>query len=350
MPTVTINGARINYVQLCEGDATGREDLVMVHGLATNMAFWYFKYACEFAKQFRVTLFDLRGHGRSEMTPTGYAPANLARDMAGLLDHLRIDKAHFIAHSFGGVVTMSFALKHMHRVKSMVLADTHIAAVRHVQTPQEWAYGRNIQSILDRHGFALDTRDTFFGYKLLTRVAHMQLNGVAVPSELMDLVNPVMNNASGRTAAQWLKLMDTTAAEAELMGDDGLAIDALRAFKFPIVAMYGERSPARLTGTELLKVWPHAAFRNIRDAGHFFPASRPQEVVLGCMRFWRGDLANTLRRHRPGEARRSYFRSDRVFMTTGGWYFMTRETDRVGPFPESEQARAALNSVIAPLR
>jgi pimeloyl-ACP methyl ester carboxylesterase len=350
VPTVTVNGARINFVQLCDGDASGREDLVMVHGLATNMAFWYFKYACEFAKQFRVTLFDLRGHGRSQMTPSGYSPANLARDMAGLLDHLKINTAHFIAHSFGGVITMNFALQQMQRLRSMVLADTHIAAVRHVQTPQEWAYGQTIQSLLDHHGFDLDTKDTYFGYKLLTRVAHMQLRGVAVPNELLELVNPVMSNGSGRTAAQWLKLMDTTSAEAELMGDDSLTIEALRAFKFPIVAMYGERSPARLTGTELLKVWPHAAFRNIRAAGHFFPASRPQEVVLGCMRFWRGELAKTLRRHRAGEDRRSYFRSDQIFMDNGGWYVRTREKSRVGPFTESDQAREALNSIIAPLR
>ena len=30
----------------------------MVHGLATNLAFWYFRYAGVFAKTFRVTLFD----------------------------------------------------------------------------------------------------------------------------------------------------------------------------------------------------------------------------------------------------------------------------------------------------
>ncbi len=350
MPAAVVNGARINFVQLCEGDASGREDLIMVHGLATNMAFWYFKYACEFAKQFRVTLFDLRGHGRSEMTASGYSPANLARDMAGLMDHLGIGRANFIAHSFGGVITMTFALGQAERVRSMVLADTHIAAARHVRTPQEWAYGQTIQEILDRHGFDLDTRDTYFGYKLITRVAQMQLNGVAVPDELLDLVNPLMSNTSGRTAAQWLKLMESTSAEKELMGDDGLTIEALRAFKFPIVAMYGDRSPAKLTGTELLKVWPHAEFRNIRDAGHFFPASRPEEVVSGCKRFWHGDLAATQRRHRAGDDGRSFFRSDRIFMDNGSWYFTTREIERVGPFTESEDAREALDETIAPLR
>ena len=274
MPNVIVNGARLNYVQLSEGNANDhREDLVMVHGLAANIAFWYFKYACELAKDFRVTVFDLRGHGRSEMTPTGYAPVNLARDMAALMDELNIGKAHIVAHSFGGVIAMNFALRHPERIRSLVLADTHIAAARHVKDSREWAYGQTIQAIMDRHGFELDARDPYFGYKLLTRAAQLQLDGDPVPPELMDLVNPLTNNAGGRTAAQWLRLMQFTSAEAEMMGDDGLSLESLRSFSFPIIAMYGDRSPARLTGTELLDVWPHAEFRNVRNAGHFFPAS-----------------------------------------------------------------------------
>ena len=68
------------------------------------------------------------------------------------------------------------------------------------------------------------------------------------------------------------------------------------------------------------------------------------------MRFWRGELAKTLRRHRAGEDRRSYFRSDRIFRDDSGWYVRTREKSRVGPFNESEQAREALNRIIAPAR
>src|SRR5438046_4762158 len=108
------------------------EDLVMVHGLAANMAFWYFKYACELARDFRVTVFDLRGHGRSQITPSGYTPDNLAVDLACLLDQLGIGSAHLLAHSFGGVVALRFALQRPERVRSLVLADTHVAAVRHM--------------------------------------------------------------------------------------------------------------------------------------------------------------------------------------------------------------------------
>jgi pimeloyl-ACP methyl ester carboxylesterase len=102
----------------------------MVHGLATNMAFWYFHYAALFARRYRSPLYDLRGHGRSEMPPGGYTPDNLARDLEGLLDHLSIRRAHFLVHSFGGVIALNLARVAPERIASLVLADTHISAAR----------------------------------------------------------------------------------------------------------------------------------------------------------------------------------------------------------------------------
>jgi pimeloyl-ACP methyl ester carboxylesterase len=350
MPTAIVNGVRLNYVRMDNGEDDAREHLIMVHGLATNLAFWYFRYASEFAKQFRVTLYDLRGHGRSDMPPAGYSPAVLAQDLSALMDHLGIASAHFLAHSFGGVVTMNLAAAQPHRVRSLVLADSHIAAVRHVETPQEWEYGQRLQPILDRHGIDLDTRDPYFGYKLLTRVAEWQLRGFSLPQEVADLVGPLTGKGGSRTSAQWLRLMRTTAAESEMMGDDGLTLGKLRALRFPILAMYGDHSQARLTGAELLELWPHAEFRRVRDAGHFFPTSRPEEVLSGCKRFWKGEFTNAPRRHRAGEPRRSYFRSDRVFNADDGWYFTTRNENRVGPFAAREDAREGLASFISAMK
>lgn len=341
-----VNGVKLNHLRIDNGEDDTREHLVMVHGLATSLAFWYLRFAVEFSQQFRVTLFDLRGHGRSAMPPSGYTPAILARDLADLLDHLGIERAHLLAHSFGGVVAMNFAAEQPDRVRSLVLADTHISAVRHVETPQEWSYGQEIQPLLDRHGLGLDARDPYFGYKLLTRLAEWQTRGQAIPEELSELAGPLKGKSGQRTAAHWLRLMQTTTAAAELMGDDGLSLDRLRAFRFPILAMYGDHSQARLTGSELLALWPHAVFRRVRDAGHFFPTSRPEEVIAGCKRFWGGEFSRTPR-HREGEAQRSHFRSDRVFSIDGDWYYTTRESQRVGPFSAREEAHREYANLVA---
>jgi pimeloyl-ACP methyl ester carboxylesterase len=348
MPVARVNGARLNYVQV-DGPAGGaREDLVMVHGLATNMAFWYLPYAPVFAQRFRVTLFDQRGLGRSEMTPGGYTPQNLARDLLGLMDHLQIRRAHVVAHSFGGVVALNLACIDASRVQSLVLADTHISAVRRHDVARDWGNRSHVQAVLDRHGLKLDTHDPYFGYRLLSEVAHLQLREQAVPDDLLKLVGPMMGKHGRRTAAQWLRLMDETEAEYQLMGDDGLTLDSLRRLLFPILALYGDHSQARLTGGELLDVWPHAEFRRVRDAGHFFPASRPDDVIAECDRFWSGDFTRKPV-VRSGEELRRHFRSDRVFKSDGSWHFTTREQKRIGPFASPDEAHHALARYVSGL-
>jgi pimeloyl-ACP methyl ester carboxylesterase len=352
MPFAHINGVKLHYLQLDNGShgSAPKEDLIMVHGLATNMAFWYFKYGVALSDRFRITLYDLRGHGRSEMPDAGYTPAILAQDLGGLMDHLHIEKAHFIAHSFGGVVTLNFACEQPHRVRSLVLADSHFSAGRHVQARSEWAFGNEFQPLLDRHGVDLETSDPYFGPKLLIRVAEWQLMGRDVPRELAELVSPLLGKSGKRTSSEWLKLMTTTSAQAEMTSDDGLTVERLRKLHFPIVAMYGDQSPARLSGAELLDIWPHAEFRRVRDAGHFFPTLRPEEVLSGCLRFWGGEFSNAPRRHRAGEARRPYFRSDRIFKSGDGWYYTRRNEERIGPFATPEEARLRLDGFMAELQ
>lgn len=348
MPIALVNGIRVNYLQLAP-DAGAQEDLVLVHGLATNLAFWYAPYATELSKRFRVTLYDLRGHGRSEAPAVGYHPDDLGHDLLGLLDRLQIGRAHFLTHSFGGIVALKLACADPERVASLVVADTHIAAARGTAATRAWRDSERIQAVLDEVGIALDVRDPYFGYKLLTAVARLQHSDAVVPAALTELVAPWLGARGNRTAAQWLALMDHTSAERELTSDDGLDAESLRRLRFPILALYGDRSQARFTGDELLKLWPHATFRRVRDAGHFFPSTRSGEVLRICRRFWDGKFQEASR-PRAGEADERHFRSDRLYEAGGLWYCLTRENAPLGPFRAIETARAELAAHISSRR
>jgi pimeloyl-ACP methyl ester carboxylesterase len=343
MPTVEINGAQINYLQIeCES-GNDCEDLVMIHGLATSLAFWYFSHASAFSKRYRITLYDLRGHGRSRITKGGYRPKNMAVDLQQLLDHLVIERAHFIAHSFGGVVALNLACIDPDRFASFMLIDTHISAVRRLHKTKKWKFGDKIQQILDQHGLDIDVREPYFGYRLLSTVARMQTQNAKIPKELESLVNHLMWKNNKRTASRWLKLMETTKAGEELMGDDGLSLASLRKLNFPILAMYGEFSQAMSTGEQLLEVWPHADFRQIREAGHFFPITRPSEFMENCQQFWDGALLKELPR-RCGDYDKRHFRSERFFRREGKWYFYTRKSKETGPFDDLDEAKEFLIS------
>lgn len=293
MPTALINGARINYVQVESEES--RDDLVMVHGLATSLAFWYFPYASIFARRYRVTVFDLRGHGRSEMTPGGYSPQAQAADLEGLMDHLGIDSAHFVAHSFGGVIALGLAKRAPARMDSLVLCDTQISATRHMPI-EAWGHSALIQTMLDRHGIDLDAQSPFFGYELLTEVAKLLQRGQELHPDLVELVGPTLGKHPRKTALRWLDLVSR--AEVELTHDDALTPEALRTMRFPTLALYGERSKACATRDLLRPVWPMASFTTIPNAGHFFPVSRSEEVIAACEAFWNDLELTTSTTHR----------------------------------------------------
>jgi pimeloyl-ACP methyl ester carboxylesterase len=286
MPIHEVNGIRINYVQFKCGAGKTCEDLVMVHGLGTNLAFWYMPHAVAFSGQYRVTLFDLRGHGRSSMPLSGYQPMRLARDLEALLDALGIERAHFVAHSFGGVVALCLASLEHGRFIDLVLADTQVYAVRHKRREREWEFGKTLQRLLDQHQIDIKVKDPYFGYHLLDAIARLEVQNKRLSPELADLLGPLVGRNTRRTARQWLQLLSTTNAEVELMTDDHLTADRLRELRFPILAIYGERSHSLHCGEWLSQIWDQASFCRVPGAGHFFPMSRPLVFMEACRRFW----------------------------------------------------------------
>jgi 3-oxoadipate enol-lactonase len=68
----------------------------------------------------RLTLVipDLRGHGRSALPPEDYA---FAEDLIGLLDELALERAPFVAASFGGGVAVELMTAAPERVSALVL-------------------------------------------------------------------------------------------------------------------------------------------------------------------------------------------------------------------------------------
>lgn len=138
MPFVTIDGLQFHVQRLGRSrarnpdrpdrpGADGPAPLVMVHGLFSgSVASWFFTCAPTLAKARPVLLYDLRGHGRTDRPPSGYSSAAQASD----LDALTTGLAPFaiVAHSFGALVAMRFALAHPERVTALALVEPPIVA------------------------------------------------------------------------------------------------------------------------------------------------------------------------------------------------------------------------------
>ncbi|WP_456385394.1 alpha/beta fold hydrolase [Desulfolithobacter sp.] len=286
MPLTEINGIKLNYMRVECKTSEVAEELVLIHGLATSMGFWCPHYVEEFSAAFHVTLYDLRGHGRSSVPQKGYTPDSMARDLAGLLEFLGIEKAHFLAHSFGGAVALCHACRNPKSVASLVLADTHLSEGRKNAGKFFWKQGRDIANLLNRYDIALNSDDPFFGYHLLTIIARMKVGQAHFAPEIQRALGSLICRFDRRTAEKWLQLVATEEAEKEIMTPDGLSPEKLSRLDLPLLAMYGEHSQALPTMHFLKDIWPQVEFHVFRNAGHFFPLSRQDEVIETCQLFW----------------------------------------------------------------
>jgi pimeloyl-ACP methyl ester carboxylesterase len=79
------------------------------------------------ASDHRVISVDGRGFGETPLGG-GYAIADLADDLASLLDHLDVPRVAVLGMSMGGYTALAFALRHPTRLAALVLCDTRAAA------------------------------------------------------------------------------------------------------------------------------------------------------------------------------------------------------------------------------
>jgi pimeloyl-ACP methyl ester carboxylesterase len=126
-------------VELCFETFGDKDDpaILLVMGLGTQMLGWHEDFCRELAgRGFFVIRYDNRDAGRSthfrDTPPPGpvemllrrprnlaYTLEDLADDGMGLLDHLRIEKAHVVGASMGGMIAQLMAVRHPDRVLSL---------------------------------------------------------------------------------------------------------------------------------------------------------------------------------------------------------------------------------------
>lgn len=93
--------------------------VVFLHGAFMDRHSWDPQWAV-FAKRFRVVRYDIRPFGESNRLEKSYSVPD---DLRRLLDHLKVDRAHLVGHSFGGGTALDFALLHPDRVASLTLVS-----------------------------------------------------------------------------------------------------------------------------------------------------------------------------------------------------------------------------------
>lgn len=114
-----VNGIRMCYEIKGEGDP-----VLLVHGLGSKKESWIAQFK-PLSEYFKVIRFDNRGAGKSDRPKGEYSMELFADDINGLMNYLKIDKAHIIGWSLGGMIVQNFVIKYPERVNKMVLINTN---------------------------------------------------------------------------------------------------------------------------------------------------------------------------------------------------------------------------------
>ena len=96
--------------------------VVALHGLASS-SHWYDIVIPLLRGHYRIIVPDQRGHGQTTQATTGYDWSTLSGDVARLMDHVGMDKAAVLGHSWGGNVATNMAALYPDRVNRVVMID-----------------------------------------------------------------------------------------------------------------------------------------------------------------------------------------------------------------------------------
>ena len=108
--TMTVRDIALHVVEAGEGPP-----VILIHGFPQHWWMWRRLMADLAAAGFRAIAYDQRGMGGSSIPGGGYGKANLADDLAAMMDAMAIPEATVIGYDHGGGTALAFAHAHAAR-------------------------------------------------------------------------------------------------------------------------------------------------------------------------------------------------------------------------------------------
>ena len=119
MPYQAVNGINLYY----ELHGPQHADVIVLsNGIFMSTSSWGYQVA-SLSRHFRVLVYDCRGMWQSDHPDGPYSMDQHVEDLAGLLTALGIGKAHVGGISYGGEISMLFAIKYPERTRSLIVSS-----------------------------------------------------------------------------------------------------------------------------------------------------------------------------------------------------------------------------------
>jgi pimeloyl-ACP methyl ester carboxylesterase len=244
--------------------------VVLLHGLACGKRVWFHQIRA-LRSHFRVIAYDQRGHGLTEAPPdaTDYSAAHLARDLVGVLDALKIERAAIVGFSLGGGPALALAASRPERVSRLVLADVGAGAddpVKIETLARQWVKLIDQGKIDDLVCEML--RSEF--YKFYARRNTRRRNHMAA---LFRATPPMgLRFTLSEILAKRKSLFRLT--------------ESMKPVRVPTLIMVGEQDYVCSKASRLLaRTIPGAVLKVIKGSGHMSPLEQPSAFSATLMEF-----------------------------------------------------------------
>jgi pimeloyl-ACP methyl ester carboxylesterase len=272
--------ADLGDVALCyetRGDARNPA-IVLIRGLGTQLIEWPSTLLNGLVREgLRVVVFDNRDAGLSTAmtTATGEPPYRLedmANDVVGLLDDLRIERAHIFGISLGGMIAQHVALEHRDRVRSLISVMS-TTGNPDLPMPSAEMRARLVETAA--------TPDALIALNAQNRAA---FGSPAYPETLSERL------AAARSAYQRSHRPDGVARQMQAAIADGSRVDRLRALSVPTLVIHGADDPLIpvAAGRDTAVAIRGARLEVIAGMGHNIPDALAPRIVALVGAFVRG--------------------------------------------------------------
>ena len=252
MPFIEANGIRFNMHTIGHGPP-----VVMVHGaFVGSLASWYLTVASSLAQKYRILLYDLRGHGKSDKPTDGYDVATMSADLhAVTIASECVAPFSLVGHSYGALIAIRYTLDHPERVTRLSIIDA----------PLPPGKMRSIKEFLNR-----------------------------TPKELVaSLPAParVMIRLGGRRVTKFMEsvrfLAFKTSLTKDIMDASEISDEELGKIGCPVLCIYGKDSPCLPAGERLHAAIPSSRLEIVKG-GHFVHLDATKLVVRKLEEFFHG--------------------------------------------------------------
>ncbi len=264
MPYIPTNGIDTHHEDAGQGPS-----VVLIHGHSADRRMWDLQVPALVGAAYRAVRYDVRGHGRSAVPPSGYTWSNYALDLRDLLDGIAVPRAHVVGLSMGGGIALQLALDFPQRVASLALVDSALP------------------------GFDYSPE---FADAIEALVAAVRAEGPAAAFERLWLVHPLFDGI--RRFPERFELLRTMAlayAAADYLDEtpyappERQAVDRLAEVRAPTLVLVGELDipDFQIIAEVLAGNIAGARLQVIADAGHIPPLEQPEafnQTLLAWLR------------------------------------------------------------------